>query len=138
MSETSTPNPYSPPATSDLKLALDPKQNTNRSFRALLVVHVAVILIASGWAAVVRIESIIMTGAFLTISGTLLAIFAYRRSETMIAKFALTTPAYATFLFILINAFQWDPFEARAPVTILNGLYSIFSSIACTVILWKR
>lgn len=129
MSETSPPNPYVPPSTSELKLAPVSKPTAIGLLRVLLGGHVAAILIATVWAAVVRIESIITTGPCLAISGTLLAIYAYRRSETAIAKFALSTPAYATFLFLLINMFRLDPFEALVPVTILNTLYAMFSTI---------
>ncbi len=128
MSETSPPNSYAPPSTSELKLAPVSKQTAIGLLRVLLGGHVAFILIATVWAAVVQIESIITTGPCLAISGTLLAIYATAAPKRRLPARPFNTP-YATFLFLLINMFRWDPFEALVPVTILNTLYAMFSTI---------
>jgi hypothetical protein len=77
-----------------------------------------VAILVSVFAALVEIESIMLSGPLLTVWGVWCAIVGGRSTPTNVPGviFGLSAPLISLFCFLLINGLQWSPRDAEWPI----------------------
>lgn len=73
--------------------------------------------------AVIDIESIVISGPILGLTGALIAFLAHRRDHLLGLLFGLSAPTVAAFCLFVIAMLEWSPADAQVPVAAFLILY---------------
>ena len=116
-----TPPPRSVPPT---RPPSDPRP---RAMAPLLVLYpiLALLAVAAPLGALVKTESIIITGVLGSLLGLVVAVLAAQRRQILGTVAALSAPALSTLAFLVIALGSLQPATVAGPMTVILGLYAL-------------
>lgn len=132
-------NPYAPPP-----VLLDTPESSvfgsSRNWLRRLLIQQCTVVVAGLPLALWEIETIMGSGPALAIAGLLVAIVARKHHDGSLKLLGLSGPAFAFFIFALIDVMEWGPDKAATPVLLLSVCYSVllFSLLAMLRIAGRR
>lgn len=100
--------------------------------RYLLIAHTLGIVVAVVFA-VMGIESIVVSGPILSVSGALVGLLSFNRDRLLGFLFGLSAPTMAAFCLFVIATKEWSPNDAQVPVGAFLVVYGLLSMPACAV-----
>ncbi|MEZ6061558.1 MAG: hypothetical protein R3C19_14525 [Planctomycetaceae bacterium] len=101
-----------------------PKQFYARKVFLILVGVMLLTIVGGTIAAHIDIESIIVSGAIVSLLGISIAVLAMRVRRWTGVMFGLSGPAITLFCFLLINIQEWSPGDAQVPVSRIVTVYA--------------
>lgn len=94
-------------------------------FVRLVTTAQLVSMLAAVVAAVIEIETIVVTGPLLSLSGLVMAGWSFYRGARLGFYFGLTAPTIAVICFAVIYGFSWGPSEAATPIASLLFVFGV-------------
>lgn len=83
--------------------------------------------------AVIDIESIVISGPILSVTGALIAFLAHHRDHLLGLLFGLSPPTVAAFCLFVIAMLEWSPADAQVPVAAFLVLYGLLCVPICVL-----
>ena len=96
-----------------------------RTYIQVLICLQLLSIVASAFAAVIDIETIVVTGPIFSLVGLLIATTCYRRHRPKGLYFGLSVPSISVLCFSIIYGLQWEPRTATFPISCLLVLFAI-------------
>jgi hypothetical protein len=90
----------------------------------LIIIHALGVMIA-GIAALVEIESILLSWPLLDALSLIIAFLAYRRNRVVCLYYAITAPTVSVFCFAAIFGLNWGPERAHFPISFFLLLFGL-------------
>jgi membrane-bound ClpP family serine protease len=133
-------NPYAAPeSVSELEVLAQKRRRTKTTFgvRVFCALFCGIVVIALALMAY-QIESIVGTGAILSIIGIMLAIAGIRAHNFVAIVLGGTAPAFSMFIFGLIYTLEWSPEEAYYPVQAMSWCFAFLTIPVALWLLMRR
>ena len=85
---------------------------------------VSALCVVVGWAAMfVDVETVVISGAILALSGTTLAVAAWRLNLLPGLLLGIAHVSICVLFVVLVNIWQWSPRDATIPFRVMTGIY---------------
>lgn len=116
-----------------------PPPLTKRQYRTLFVLSTlgGATCLVGFVAALIEIESIVISGLWLLLFGLLMTVFGLRRGQYRVAYLGLAHLIFPCLIASLIAVMRWSPNEAMVPVPLICAPY-VVSAIGVTVRVIRR